>query len=78
MDRSKTGVCFQYDEEYVPDMAWRWGSGDTLSRERWHTLRKKALLLISCEYYGDLASCSNDDSRLTQAMREEKRSTGGH
>eukprot|EP00965_Chrysotila_dentata_P242088 6204678-Pleurochrysis_carterae.AAC.7 len=70
-------VCWNsvYDEEYVPDMAW-WGSGETLSRERWVSLMKDALTVLSVEYYGDPASCSDDDPRLTAAMREEKRSTG--
>eukprot|EP00965_Chrysotila_dentata_P083154 2742744-Pleurochrysis_carterae.AAC.1 len=57
-----------YDKEYLPDSVW-WGTASSLSRERWTSLKKKALKELSVEYYGDLASCSIEDPRLTAAQR---------
>ena len=53
-----------FECEYVEDMRW-WGSAAPLSRTRWTQLRKKALLELSCEYFGSVSECDRADVRLS-------------
>ena len=63
-------------EEYISDMAW-WGTSRPLSYARWLVLRKAALDELSVEFYGDVASASMDDVRLSASQVEMLLGGGG-
>ena len=63
-----------YEEEYLPDIGW-WGSARPLSLQRWTTLRKEALRLLSIEWFGsDLERDPSGNTPLTKLSLRERAS----